>query len=363
MFTPTYTVQHQVPGSGTWTTINNIQNIQISNGRQKLSDGIRPGVATIEGRRPDLLPAINLGDYIWIRIYANPSNAAQYISFQYRVADAKTNYYYTTSGDTWTLDVEDALAFLGRASYSATWTSGQTARYWAQQVMSASGTYMDSFTAGPSALLDPHTFDEVPAATIMEKLIATDQALIVANGLGITWSSRGWQYNLATRTASDDGTGTNPATYQELIFRSMADNYADKVVVTNEIFTEASGAGNTSYAITTFSPTAAELQDIADYARQVYSLQSQTPSEITFLVNMQTNSTVGLYLMYAPVVLQELLIKFRGTTYYTIPIGSQITITPESCRARVFLMSSYAYKFLVLDDPSFGTLDYNKLGF
>ena len=185
----------------------------------------------------------------------------------------------------------------------------------------------------------------------------------MANGLGITWSSRGWQYNLATRTASDDGTGTNPATYQELIFRSMADNYADKVVVTNEIFTEASGAGNTSYAITTFSPTAAELQDIADYARQIYSLQSQAPSEITFLINAQTNETAGFYLMGAPVTLQELLIKFRGTTYYTIPIGVQVSVTPEACRLRVFLMSSYAYKFLVLNDPSFGTLDYNKLGF
>lgn len=359
---PTLSVRHRVAGGSTWTTLSNITSIDLSNGRRTLSDGIRPGLVSLEGRVPSSLPTLKIGDTLEVTITLFGTSVLKY----YRLSDFVIHYGIVSNADTWIINGEDGIAFIGRSTYTGTWPLVgppiTNSRLAAADVMTQCGTYMDSFSGFNDQTVEAKTFAQASAGEVMQNLVNTEQAIIVGNNInGITWLGRGWQYNLTTVYASDDGSGTSPANYDQLVFRSLADNYGSLVNASNSTTTKTSGTSGPAVNVPTYSNTAAQLQDVADFVRQVYSVQSQTPSEISFLLNSQANNTAirlgnspGTYL---------LVTKFRGTTYTSIPLGVQITGTPESMRVKVFLQDATAYSFFVLNDPTFGTLDYNKLGF
>ncbi len=100
--------------------VSNVQEFTVSQGVQNLSDSIRPGTGQIRGRRPDLLPAITIGAYVNIDFATVGATM-----FYARVADFRINYGEVAAMDTWEIDIEDALAALGRCTASFSWSAGR----------------------------------------------------------------------------------------------------------------------------------------------------------------------------------------------------------------------------------------------
>lgn len=343
--------------TGTWVTVSNVQSLQLDKGRTKISDEFRPGVGTITGRRNDLLPAdIVIGTEV--RIYINAQGQQGYYLY-YRVADLNLNYGTIPSLDTWQMNVEDAFAYLGRNTIDVSWATGTNSATAFTQVCDACnlGSYYEF--AGKSTLSE-QTIVTANAQDIMQTIINTEQGALYADGTGLKFYARGWQSTAPNVNFTDTGAGTLPVRYDQVTFRSMADNYADYIIVFPRGSTEVvTGDGIYSYNLDSYSLNSGQATNLAQYVGGVFSVQNSTPSSISMQLNEQSNIN-WMTAIQAPANAQ---ITLRGTVYNSIIIGTSITGDPSSLRFTFNLASSDFYSFLTLDSTIYGTLDNNKLGY
>lgn len=341
----------------TWHTVSNVQSLQLDKGRIKISDEFRPGVGTITGRRNDLLPAdIVIGTEV--RVYIN-AQGEQGVYLYYRVADLNLNYGIISSLDTWQLNVEDAFAYLGRNTIDISWADGTNTATAFASVCAASnlGSYYEF--AGKSTM-SAQTIVTSNAQDIMQTIINTEQGALYANGTDLVFYARGWQATASNVNFTDTGAGTLPVRYDQVAFRSMADNYADQVIVFPRGSTEVvTGDGIYSYNLDSYSLNSSQATNLAQYVQGAFSVQNSTPSSVSMQLNEQTNLD-WLTALQAPANAQ---LTLRGTLYNSIIIGCSITGDPSNVRFTFNLASSEFFSFLTLNNTVYGTLDNNKLGY
>ena len=342
--------------TGTWVTVSNVQSLQLDKGRTKISDEFRPGVGTITGRRNDLLPAdIVIGTEV--RVYIS-AQGEQGVYLYYRVSDLNLNYGTIPSLDTWQMNVEDAFAYLGRNTVDVSWAAGTNSYTAFTQVCNACnlGYYG---TTGQSTL-SQQTIVTANAQDIVQTIINTEQGALYANGSDLVFYARGWQAGAQNVNFTDTGAGTLPVRYDQVTFRSMADNYADYIIVFPRGSTEVvTGDGIYSYNLDSYSLNNGQATNLAQYVGGVFSVQNSTPSSISLQLNEQSN-VQWMFALQQPGNAQ---ITLRGTVYNSIIIGTSITGDPSSLRFTFNLASSDFYSFLTLDSTIYGTLDNNKLGY
>lgn len=342
--------------TGTWVTVSNVQSIQLDKGRVKISDEFRPGVGTITGRRNDLLPAdIVIGTEVRVYISAQ-GEAGAYL--YYRVADLNLNYGTIPSLDTWQMNVEDAFAYLGRNTIDISWTAGTNTATAFTDVCNQCNLTPTS-TTGLSTM-SAQTIVNGNAQDIMQTIMNTEQGALYATGTGLVFYPRGWQAGAQNVNFTDTGTGTNPVRYDAVTFRSMADNYADYVVVyPRDGSAIATGTGIYSYNLDSYSFNSGQALNLAQYVGGVFSVQNSTPTSVSMQLNEQTNIQ-WLFALQQPGNAQ---ITLRGDFYNSIIIGTSITGDPANIRFTFNLASSDFFSFLLLDNATYGTLDYNRLGY
>jgi hypothetical protein len=337
------------------TTITNVQTCTMTKGKVKVSDNLRPGTATITGRRPDLLPSLEIGDNINVLLYG--PDGIQYQEYEYRVADLRVDYGFLSSMDTWTLELEDAFAYLGRALVTRTWTAGTPASTVAYNICADVGIYL-GVNATSLSTVSAQIVTDGSALDVFQTLVNTEAALVQAGATGIQWYSRGWQSSLYYRSFSDDGTGT---LYDALTFGSLADNYADKVVVYPRGGTEVvTGTGIFSYNLDSYSFDTGQATQLGLYMKGVFDVQNSTPLTMSVLLNQDT---YPWNMLNATQVGNAVSITFRGNTYNALIEGFTVTSDTTATRITYNLSSTAFYAFLTLNDAVLGRLDYNKLGF
>jgi hypothetical protein len=336
------------------TTITNVQTCTMTKGKVKVSDNLRPGTATITGRRPDLLPSLLIGDTITVTLDV-PSLGPYSVDLTYRVADLTIDYGIVSSLDTWTLDLEDAFAYLGRASVTRTWTAGTAASTVATNICSDVGITLVVNQTSLSTV-SAQIVTDGSALDVFQTLVNTEAALVQAGDTTINWVSRGWQSTIVYWELND--TGGQP--YDAITFGSLADNYANKVVVYPRGGTEvATGTGIFSYNLDSYSFDTGQATQLGLYMKGVFDVQNSTPLTVSVLLNTQTNGNA----LGALNVGSGIKLVFRGTTYYALVEGFTVTSDPESTRITYNLSSTEFFAFLTLNDSVLGRLDYNKLGF
>lgn len=338
------------------TTVTNVNSASVSIGRMKVTDPFRSGNCTITGRRPDLLPTINVGDTFTAEVTYNALSA----TYHFRVSDLRIDYGITSSYDTWTLTGEDAMAFAGRASVSVSFTAGESTFDAADTVGTAAGVTVNENVSYPAlSTVKAATITDGNALDLLNVLANTEQAYLSATSNDIYFLGRNWQAGALFYDLTDDGTGTDPVKYDRLVFQSLADNYASRVEVTiRGGNTVSAGTGDYAYAIDTYSQTDSDATDVAAFVESQLSTTTPTPTQVSILLNAQSNNTwisVG--------VPQGVKIKFRGTTYKCFVVGQTFTGDLNETRATYYLVSSDFYEYLILDDALFGKLDTNRLGF
>lgn len=344
--------------AGRAAEFDDITAVQMSKGRMKVTDNLRAGTAQINGRNPDNIPSVSIGDVIVIDIINPNVSPSQTKTFEYRVADVQIDYGITPALDTWTLDLEDAFAYLGRAVVTRTWAAGANSATVAAAICSDVGITLNTFGT-TVAFLSGQSLVNDNALDAFQVIANTEQALVQAGGTNINWYARYWQGSLTRYYFSDDGTGTTPVKYDAIQFTSLADVYADNVIVFPRGSSEvATGSGIFSYNLDSYSFDTGQAQTLAQYIALVLSVQQAVPSTISTLLNTATSSSA----LNAVDPGSLLTVKFRGDQYNMIVEGFTLTADPSATRVTYNVSSGEYYNFFILDDAVFGRLDLNKLG-
>jgi len=343
-----------------------VQGISITLGQTQLTDELRAGTCTIQGRDPDNQPPIAVGDDIIISAdFGSP------VTYQYavvmRVTDYVVEYGIVPEMDTWTLYGEDAFAVLGRATIDDTFTAGWGTQTAAGSVCSASGVLLDAATTGSGAsTVSAQTITNGNALQVFSQVFRTEQGQVRANGWDsiIWWSRNNASFATLDGYLSDDGTfdgsSVTAAKYDRIQFAGIADNYADQVLIEPAgLATQTSGSGVYSYTASTYDETTAQAANLAAYVKGTLDINEAVPYQTSVFADSNANN-VALTLAQP---FQTMGLRFRGSDYWLYVLGCTVTATPEATRVSYNLASSLAFSTLTLDDPVLGRLDYNKLGF
>lgn len=342
--------------------LSNVQEFMFTRGREKVSDQIRAGYGTIYGRRPDLLPAINIGDQVTIRIQPNGGNT---FAFQFRCADLRVIYGYTSALDTWELDIEDVFAVFGRGVFGTSWTAGSSTYEAVDAVCTQYGVNLQGTDESKSDVSAQVIINE-NGLEVLNNLLVTEQGRFgygVLDFEDIFFFGRGWQQSLTTYDASDDGTGTNPIRYDGLDFAGLADNYADKIVIEPAgLATQSAGIGDYTYTAQSYSQTTGDAANLASFIKGVFDIQDQTPSRLTSITTLNTVAAAeNMMRLSSP--LSQVKIKHRGAFYYGIVEGFTMRATLDQLEVTYNLSSPGYYPQFILNNAEFGVLDQNKLGY
>lgn len=339
-------------------TLNNVTAVSLNKGRRVLSDNYAAGYATIIGTNPSALPTLAIGQLVTCTL-TNPNQPPQNTrTWTFKVADFRVVYGIRPSMDEWELILEDAFATLGRARVTQSWTTGRATYGGFTDIVQPLFISVAQVPATTYKEMSAQSLVNESALSAVQSIINTEQGLLYADGDLITFYSRGWQQYTAFFNFSDAGGAATK--YQQLNFFSMADNLANKVVVTiNGAPGATVGTGNYSYQLDSYALDATAAQDIGSYVSGALAVQTQAPNQMVVVLNDETTSrTLDCTLNNAGVN-----ITLRGTTYQATVIGYTISSTPTATRVTLNLASTAFYNFLILNSTVYGTLDNNRLGF
>ena len=170
---------------------------------------------------------------------------------------------------------------------------------------------------------------------------------------------------------SDTPTG-NDQIYDQINFDSLSDNYYTQVTVSTESFgsSTVTDTGATvpyrTYQVNTINASTGQATDFANYLLSNYKTPRLAISSVSAIAEAQssfkldklvTGSTVANYPG------QTISVTFRGTTYVCIIEGVTMSATPAGTRFTFSLSGADLNSYLILDNATFGRLDYNKLGY
>lgn len=348
--------------TGTTVAISNIQGFTLTSGRTNIDDNYRAGRGVLSGRVPSSLPTLLIDDYVRVTLsLSNSSGGLGSISYELRVTDVDITYGIVAAEDTWSISLEDAFGLLGRALVSTSVADGTLTTTAAQAIVTQVPD-ASFFTAGTATTTKTNaaTFDNGNALDAFQTYANTEWAYVLANGNGIRWFARNaWVDNAQVVAFADDGTGLK---FQTLAFNTLSEATADRVVINVRGGSPAvAGTGSIGLDLDSYSQTAGEALNLAQYVLAVFSSTEPRPFQLSYLLNYQ--EATDLLVPIDPNYPKQVELDFRGGVYTAFVLGFTLSVTPEACRATLNLLPSQSVQFLILDDAVFGKLNENKLGF
>lgn len=349
------------------TAINDVQSLNITEGRVSVQDPFRTGVAILEGINPQNLPIIEIGNTVIIYGKDGATDEFQYIG---TVANFQIDYGIVENLDRWTIELEDSLANAGRLNTNTSWSSGSTTYQAAQALATSAGlTISAPLTPAGSSLVSAQTITNGNVLSVLQQLIMTEQGRIYSiNNNNITWIGRGAITNKTPYAEFNDGTLSptvfiSQLKYDGVQFASLADNYATKVVVTPEgLAPQTAGSGTRSFEVSSYDQTTSQATDLAGFVQSTLKEATDVPYSVTCLLSQQSNFET-FSVLNASSVAGFVNVVLRGTRYVCVVNGWSMSATPEDTRFTYNLSAASVYQFFILNDTFFGILDKGKLGF
>lgn len=369
VFNSTYSAKVEHLGTVT-TQLDDVQSVTITQGRSNLSDLYRSAVITIEGRNPADLPNIKIGDFILVTITAYddgvavppPSGEQERYG---RVASLQIDYGPIPAMDRWTIMTEDAIAILGRGTFSGTIAAGTVTGDAAKDITDALGITMT--IAGSSipsvSTVKATTFSDANALDAFQTYANTEFAFVVQQGDELLWIPRkGWTYTGSLQIFSDDPNG-DPSflAYQRLQVSNLADTVAQEVVVAiRDGATVTTGTGQTYVEFQTYDEDAAQAGDLAQFIKILFTNDEPIPYQLSYMLTGQDPERV---LEPCANDLVQIDLEFRGETSKAIVLGYTLSVTPEVARATLNLLPIQQIPVFQLSSDTNGILDTNQLGY
>jgi len=356
--------------AGITTLLGDVQSVTITQGRSNLSDQYRSAVMVIEGRNPQNLPNIKIGEFVQANIEAY--NNGVFVTLPSwetvrvgRVANFEIDYGVIPSMDTWRITTEDAMAILGRSVVDVTVTAGTVSATAAKQVTDAAGVTMTlagGATSSPTTV-KATTFSAANALDALQTYANTEMAFIVQQGEELLWIGRqGWTYTGSASTFSDE-TPLDPLwlRFQGLRIGNVADAVAQEVVINiRDGNTVSTAAGSTYLDIQTYDNSDSQALDLANYIKALFTNDEPVPFSLSYLL---TGQDPELVLTPVATELRQIDVRFRGTVSKALVLGFTMSFTPDVARASLNLLAIEQIPLFQLDIASNGVLNTNVLGY
>lgn len=354
----TWTVELWDAAANAWQYQNKVQNVNLATGRRFLTDPYAADKASYSGHisnnHPDLAV---MGNPIRLKYKAQ-------LTWVGTITDVSVEYGIVQNADYITVAAEGILAKFGRAYVTGLSLSSSSISTQLAALAAEVGVTIDIFgTMGSLASTQTYTGN---ALDLLNLLMLTEYGHIYQTSDQIDFYTRqSWGDTATLYNFTDSTLGSYGVRYTQLEFDSAAENYFTRVVVQPEGLAEqVSDAGidpPRTYIVSTLDYSTSQAYNHALYLRNNFDTPAQTIAAITCVDTGQTNDVLGTIAQGARG--QQIDVKFRGSTYVCIIEGVTMSGSPEQTRFTFHVSPQDMNAYLRLNDPVFGTLDSNKLGF
>ena len=378
---PVANYRYQISVNGTWTEIPFFQDYSIQIGRQFQLDTYRADTCAASFWYQADVTGTSYDFYLRpgnpVRIYDDTRKVTLFYG-QIKDIAVKYDIPYNASteignADRMTIYAEGLLAVLGRmsgAGYSMAANGLQT------QINDAQGQTGQTIVTLPpldSTPMGATTVDGTwadwlnkAALTLNNRIRQTDDEVTIVS-----------KYSLTQATVTFGSTASATVQkYNQIDFHTLSDNYYTQVTVDPEGFasqTSSLGAAPyRTYTVNTLNASTDQAKDYADYLLSNYSVLNpriasvSAPSHLQgsnfYLDNLGLADGVNNFFTQNLVGIQTNVV-FRNATYTLILEGLTVSGTPETNRFTFYVSAADLNAYLIFDNPVFGKLDENKLGF
>lgn len=374
-----YAVRYSLTGGGVFTSLSNVQSIDITHGRQRQLDTYAAARCTVRLRYPNgySSPITDLVPGCAIQVL-NITSAEQII-FAGRIADVNIDYgmlYQSGVGnaDYLTLSVEGNLARVGRAAGNNYVLASDTIVNQIEAMETQSGCPAGWSGGGSNPVMSAFTVSSNWGEWVNRALTSLNGRLWDGyDPLNITLVSPFYTATCPFSFSDTTNNSTNQV-YDQITFSSFADNYYTQVTVDPETLAPVTvtAAGATAPYRTlqtnTLQNTTGQATDFANYLLANFSSSSPKITSISCMAEAQSSFQLdkcGAIAAYGPggAAGVRVPVTFRGTTIQCVIEGVNISATPAGSRYTFHVSGADMNNYLILDNAVFGTLDFNKLGY
>ena len=358
----------------TWTALTNVQQLNMTIGRQAMLDQYSASTGNIVVRYPNgytsPIAAMVPGTYIRIK---TPNTTDAYYSTYFRIKDVSVTYgkpYVSNVGnaDYLNISIEGFFATASRMSgqgysMSAGLLSAQLLNMLSQAGINASYTFNPQMGAS--------TVSGTWGDWVNSSLVTINGRLTDCQGVDAIILKGPFNSTTCSVNFSDAANNATNQVYDEASFGAWSDNFYTQVTVDPADFAAQtatkSGAAipYRTYTVNTVSASAGQALDQANFLLSQYQTQRFALTSVSCLAEAQTSfklDKMGLSQL-GEMIGARVSVTFRGTVYQSIIEGISVTATPESSRYTYYLSGADLNNYLILGDSVFGRLDYNKLGY
>jgi len=355
-------------------TLSNVQSINFKTGRERQLDQYASLSGTIVVRQPSAPNSvIKPGSTVKVTwddggIYRSQFSASiSNVQFTYGIPYVGS----TGNADYLIISLEGYLARCGRSSgenYAmATGTiSAQTAA-----ASTASGLTINYSSSGTGPAMAATTVTGTWGDWINSACITTNGRMREAfNGVSL-FSPFGAQ--VANINFSDTTNNASFQVYDNIEFASYADNFYSQVTVDPESFAAQTVQTGVkpfrTYTVNTLNASTGQATDYANYLLNNFTAAPLAISSFSCLANAQNSfklwnlSTGAGSLEIGTCVGAQVSVAFRGTTYQCIIEGAAFSAVPGEARYTYYVSPLDQNAYLILDNATFGKLDFNRLGY
>lgn len=371
-----YTVAYSTNGT-TWTDLTNVQQINITIGKQAQLDQVNASTGSVVLRYPtgfaSPITALVSGNYVRV----SNTTGASYAIWYGTISNVSAQYGIPYSGG------------VGNADYLTIAAEGAFAR-----VARMAG---ESYSMPAGGIVNQFSLANTETGLNFGYLPLSTETPLAATVVNTTWgdwvnracqttNSRLWDgiaYNgstvvspffnsVSTVNFSDVANNSTNQIYNAVQFDSLADNFYTQVTVTPESFGEATvtkvgaTAPYRTYQTNTLSASTAQATDYANYLLANYETARFAISSVTCQGEAQASfqlDKIGVSSEFGKTVGRQVSVTFRGTTFQCVVEGVTMSASPDGSLFTFFLSGADLNSYLILDNTNYGRLDFNKLAY
>lgn len=371
----TYRVSYTTNGGATYTALTNVQNIQFSIGRQAQLDQTKASTGSFEMRYPtgyaSPITALVSGTEIKIENVTGTTNPL----FVGRIDNVTTQYGIPYQGGVGQADYlqatfEGSFAIAGRMQGNGYAMAADT--IFNQTAAASTQTGLNIGYSLTTPALAATTVNSTWGDWINRVCQSTNSRIWDAQILSSIAIISPFTFTVSPINFSDTANNSTNQVYNQINFDSLADNFYTQVTVTPESFGAATVtnvgavAPFRAYQANTLNASTAQASDYASYLLSNYGTPKFAISSFTCMAEAQNSFQLdkigtGGFLACAPGT--QVGVTFRGVTYQCIIEGVNFSATPAGSSYTYYVSGADLNAYLILDNATFGTLDFNKLGY
>jgi hypothetical protein len=355
-------------------TLNNVVSINFKTGRERQLDQYATLSGTIVVRQPSAPNAV-IKPGSTVKVTWNDGGIYR-SQFSASISNVQMSYGIPFAGgvgnaDYMTISLEGYFARCGRASGGAYAMAAETISAQTTAASTDSGLTINYSSSGTGPAMAASTVSGTWGDWINSACLTTNGRMREAfNGVSL-FSPFGAQ--VANINFSDTTNNASFQVYDNIEFASYADNFYSQVTVDPESFAAQTVQTGVkpfrTYSVNTLNASTSQATDYANYLLNNFTAAPLAITSFSCLANAQNFfklwnlATSGGSLEIGTCVGAQVSVAFRGTTYQCIIEGAAFSAVPGEARYTYYVSPADQNAYLILNNATFGKLDFNRLGY